>query len=159
MNNQFPFQILDGFRRSAGEITSHKSSLSSGLASHEDPLLQQLVGDVTENNLPLVLEAFQKRLNALLEDRNQTGRDLHDCVLQPLFAIRLSLETHRRACTHVPSETTCCCDHSIEQLNELIQEIRRMIRGLEEGGIQEFDLMSEMYAMINTYEQLGRLQI
>jgi signal transduction histidine kinase len=125
LQNQFPFQIIDGFRRSAGEITSNKSSFPSGFASDKNQLLQQLVGDATENNLPLVLEASQKRFNALLEDRNRIGRDLHDCVLQPLFAISLSLEMHSRACATVPSETKCRCDQSIEQLNKLIHEIAR----------------------------------
>lgn len=156
MKNQFPFQIIDGFRRGSA---ADKSSFSSGVASSENQLLQQLVGRATEADLPLILEASQKRLTALLEDRNRIGRDLHDCVLQPLFGITLSLETHRLTCTNLHSEINCSCEQSVKQLNKLIEKIRRIIRGLEEGAVQEFDLLSEMNSLISTYEPLGQLQI
>ena len=156
MKTHFPFQIIDGFRGAGGR---NESSILSGVASDDNHILQQLVGNVTDNNLSLVLEACQKRLDALLEDRSRIGRDLHDCVLQPLFAITSSLEGHRETCTTIPSEGRCSRDQSIQQLNKLIQEIRRMIRDLEEGKVQEFDLMSEMHSMVNSYEPLGRLAI
>ena len=156
MKHQFPFQIIEGFRGAAGR---NESSISSGVASDENRMLQQLVGETPDNHLSLVLEACQKRLDALLEDRIHVGRDLYDCVLQPLFAITSSLESHCQPCTNMPSEAKCSRGQSIEQLNKLIQEIRRMIRDLEEGGVQEFDLMSELHAMINSYEPLGQLEI
>lgn len=159
MKERFPFQLIDGFRQSMGRIDNSRCSSSFDLASDGNQLLHQLVGDATENNLPLVLEASQRRVNALIEDRNRIGRELHDCVLQSLFAIGVSLETYRRTCPNVPSEAKCSGDQSMKQLNKLIREIRRMIRGLEEGRVQEFDLTSEMHSMIKTYDPLGRLQI
>lgn len=159
MKEEFRFRIIDGFRQTVGRIASNRCSLPSTLASDGNQLLHQLVGDPTENNLPLVLEASQRRVNALIEDRTRIGRDLHDCVLQALFDIGVSLKTHRLTCPNVRSEAKCSGDRSIEQLNKLIREVRLLIRGLEEGRIQEFDLTSEMHSMIKTFDPLGRVQI
>jgi two-component system, NarL family, sensor kinase len=155
MANRFPFQIIEGFR---GATRGDEPSISSGVTSDENHILQ-IIGEATDNNLSLVLEACQKRLDALLEDRNRIGRHLQDCVLQPLFAITSKLASHRQACTDLPSDTSCSRDQSLLQLAKLIQEIRRVIRNLEEGSVQEFDLMSERRSMIDCYEPLGELAI
>ena len=155
MPNHFPFHIIEGFR---GATRGHESSISSGVTSDANHILK-IIGDATDNNLSLVLEACQKRLDALLEDRNRIGRELQDRVLQPLFAITSNLGGDRHACTDLPPDTSCIRDQSLLQLNKLIQEIRRIIRNLEEGGVEEYDLMSEMRSMINSYEPLGELAI
>jgi signal transduction histidine kinase len=155
MPNHFPFHIIEGFR---GATRGHESSISSGVTSDANHILK-IIGDATDNNLSLVLEACQKRLDALLEDRNRIGRDLQDRVLQPLSAITSNLAGDRHACTDLPADTSCIRDQSLLQLNKLIQEIRRIIRNLEEGGVEEYDLMSEMRSMINSYEPLGELAI
>jgi two-component system NarL family sensor kinase len=151
MPNRFPFHIIEGFR---GATRGHEPAVTSD-ANH----ILEIIGEATDNNLSLVLEACQKRLDALLEDRNRIGRHLQDRVLQPLFAITSKLASHRQACTDLPSDTSCSQDQSLLQLNKLIQEIRSIIRNLEEGAVQEFDLMSEMRSMINCYEPLGELAI
>jgi signal transduction histidine kinase len=151
MPNRFPFHIIEGFR---GATRGHEPAVTS-----DENHILEIIGEATDNNLSLVLEACQKRLDALLEDRNRVGRHLQNCVLQPLFAVTSKLASHRQACTDLPSDTSCSQDQSLLQLNKLIQEIRSIIRNLEEGAVQEFDLMSEMRSMINCYEPLGELAI
>lgn len=111
------------------------------------------------NDLTQALRASEQRLSALLEDRGRIGRDLHDCILQSLYAIGLNLETSRRATLPQAPEANQSGDQVVEQINRLIHEIRRMIRGLEAGAVQEFDLASELLTLSATYEQVGRLQI
>ena len=154
MPNNFPFHIIEGFRGAAG---GHESCVSSGVTANENHILK-IIGEATDNNLSLVLDACQKRLDALLEDRNRIGRDLQDRVLQPLFAVTTNLAGERHPCTELPADTGTR-DQSLLRLNKLIQEIRRIIRNLEEGGVEEYDLMSEMHSMINSYEPLGELAI
>jgi signal transduction histidine kinase len=110
-------------------------------------------------DLRVALNATEQRLGALLQDRDRIGRDLHDCVLQSLYAIGLSLETSRRMNPDVHRETKRSVDHALDLLNALIHQIRRMIRGLETGTVQEFDLASELKALATTYEQIARLPI
>jgi signal transduction histidine kinase len=107
----------------------------------------------------LALKATEQRLGALLRDRDRIGRDLHDSVLQSLYAIGLSLETSRRRNPDAHPEAGRCADHALDQLNALVHQLRRMIRSLQGGTVQEFDLVSELKTLTATYEQIARLSI
>lgn len=113
----------------------------------------------SSSDLTLALQASERRLNALLEDRGRIGQDLHDCVLQSLYAIGLNLKTSLRAPLRQTADTKQSGDRIVEQINHLIHEIRRMIRGLELGTVQAFDLTSELSALCAIYKQAGRLQL
>lgn len=151
-------RIFDGFL--------HASPHANCVRAVQDPLPQQgsnclhdhLRG--TENGgLRGALTATERRLSTLLEDRTRIGRDLHDCVLQSLYAIGLNLETSQRVGPHRTAEAKQSGDQVGKQINHLIHEIRRMIHGLEKGTVQEFDLASELRTLSETYEQAGRLRI
>jgi len=156
MPNHFPFHLIEGFRE--GTSRQESSSISSGITSDANQILK-IIGEATNNNLSVVLEACHKRLDALLEDRNRIGRDLQGRVLQPLFALTLDLAGNRHARADLPADTNCLQDQSLLQLNKLIREIRGIIRNLEEGEVEEYDLMTEMRSMINSYDPLGELAI
>lgn len=119
--------------------------------------LTSLSAPALSGELTAALRASEQRLSALLEDRGRIGRDLHDCVLQSLYAIGLSLEHSRRVtpCPIAPPSG----NQAIDQLNGLIQEIRRMIRGLEYGTLEKFDLPCELEGLVSTYSQIAPLQI
>lgn len=159
MTDRFRFQIIDGFLPRGGKASSTKPAPPSGGTPSNNQLLQHLGADVAENNMSLVVEGFQNRLNALLQDRARTGRNLHDDVLRPLFTFSLSLKAHRHTCASASAEVQCFWDESIAALNRVIRDARKLIRDLEEGDVQEFDLMTELYSMINVYEALGGLHI
>jgi signal transduction histidine kinase len=134
--------------------------------SDQDPLLQQGRGflydhlaEPEKTGLTTVLRVTEHRLNNLLEDRDRIGRDLHDCVLQSLYAIGLNLKASLREIPPQTAEAKQSGGQAVEQINHLIHEIRRMIRGLEEGTVQEFDLASELLTLRTTYEQAGSVQI
>lgn len=156
MSEKVKLQLIDGFRHAQ---TAGRGGVSTGGSRGGDFLLRQLVGDVGDNELPLALKASEKRLNALLEDRHRIARDLHDCVLQSLYAIGLSLETSRRAGAQAAVPPSSPGDQVIAQLNKLIHEIRRMIRSLNDGTVQSFDLRAEIDELAMTYQQVGQLDI
>lgn len=65
----------------------------------------------------------------ILADRDRIARDLHDQVIQRLFAIGLGMQsTHRRAKSPVVAERLT--EH-IEQLQQVIQDIRSVIFDLQ----------------------------
>jgi signal transduction histidine kinase len=159
MANQFRFQIIDGLLPRGAKAPLRNPGSPAGRPSANKPLLQHLAGDAAENTLSRVMEGFQNRVNALVQDRARTGRNLHDEVLRPLFTVSLSLKAHRRTCTCASAEAQCVWDESIAVLNKVLRDARKLIRDLEEGEVPEFDLMSELYAMIDAYETLGGLRI
>jgi signal transduction histidine kinase len=67
----------------------------------------------------------------VLADRDRIARDLHDHVIQRLFAIGLAMQgTHRRAKSPVVAERL---NGHIDQLQEVIHEIRGAIFDLQAG--------------------------
>lgn len=147
------FQLLDGGLRSTSTFSDSQAvrplKESFGLRR-----LEPCAGELTT-----AFKATENRLSKLLEDRTRVGRDLHDCVLQSLYAIGLSIETAQRTRNDQTAEAKEAAGQMIRQINQLIHEVRGMIRELESGTVQEFDLSSELFALCTTYEQTGRLRI
>ena len=147
------FQLLDGGMRSISAI-SIPQSVRPPKESLNIYHLKPCAGELTT-----AFKATENRLSKLLEDRIRIGRDLHDSVLQSLYALGLSIETARRTRNHHTPEATETNVRMIQQINQLIHEVRGMIRELESGTVQEFDLSTELSALCMTYEQTGRMQV
>jgi signal transduction histidine kinase len=79
----------------------------------------------------------QQRL-AVFEDRDRIGRDLHDLVIQRLFAVGLSLQGAGRRVAD--PEVTARLNQAVDDLDDTIKDIRRTIFALgslgESGDIQ-----------------------
>lgn len=98
-----------------------------------DPELPQRFAE----QLALVLQVAQAQEDqarlAVFEDRDRIGRDLHDLVIQRLFAIGLMLDnTVRRV--HVPDATTRLSS-AIDEIDATIKDIRRTIFALSTDAV------------------------
>ena len=148
-------RLLDGYWHSRVEARSDHGS------TH--PLLREgsslLTGTPKKEELQDALRTMERRLSTLLNDRTHLGRDLHDGVLQSLYAIGLSIETTRRGEPRMTPESQRSIAGIVAQINRLIDEIRHMIRRLEEGVVHEFDLTTELHALKTTYDQVGQIRI
>jgi signal transduction histidine kinase len=83
----------------------------------------------------------------LLADRDRIARDLHDHVIQRLFAIGLSLQgTRKRAKT--PGVSERIADH-IDQLHEVIQDIRTAIFDLQVSEVGAGQVRSRLQQVIS----------
>lgn len=75
---------------------------------------------------------------ALDEDRDRIARDLHDAVIQRLFAVGLSLQSVARP--PLPSKTVEQLEEAIANIDETIRQIRSSIFelavGTEKGGLR-----------------------
>jgi signal transduction histidine kinase len=89
--------------------------------------------------------ASEQRL-AVFEDRDRIGRDLHDLVIQRLFAVGLSLQSLTRV-SDVP-EVTKRIESAVEDLDATIRDIRRSIfaLGASEGSA---DLQTELTKLVD----------
>ncbi len=78
-------------------------------------------------------EAFnnQVRLNQALEEKIRLGRDLHDGIIQSLYATGLTLENVRDLVERNPTEAVSRLQRSIELLNTSIRDVRNYISGLK----------------------------
>jgi signal transduction histidine kinase len=75
------------------------------------------------------------RLAALrvVAERERIGRDLHDGVIQGLYAISLSLEDGEAMIADRPDEARARVDHAIDGIHKSIADIREFIMGLRPG--------------------------
>lgn len=90
-----------------------------------------IVQDVTARTLAEQALAQRERdLRQALDDREQVSQDLHDGILQALYAVGLSLDTTGRLVGTSPRRTKQALSGAISQLNRTIQEIRSFIATL-----------------------------
>jgi len=75
-------------------------------------------------------QAGQQRL-AIYQDRDRIARDLHDLVIQRLFATGMSLQGATRL-PGVPDDVTERVSRAVDELDETIKEIRHTIFALHE---------------------------
>jgi signal transduction histidine kinase len=67
---------------------------------------------------------------AVLEERTRIGMDLHDGVIQSIYAVGLTLESTRLALPEGADEAMTLLDTAIEGLNDAIRDIRNFILDL-----------------------------
>ncbi|WP_182380722.1 GAF domain-containing protein [Nocardioides sp. WS12] len=92
---------------------------------------QQLVTSYAEQtslSLQLAEAREDRRLLAVFEDRDRIGRDLHDLVIQRLFAVGLGLQGATRLVDR--PEVAARLDQAVDDLDATIKDIRRAIFGL-----------------------------
>ncbi len=75
-------------------------------------------------------QADQRQL-AVLRDRDRIGRDLHDVVIQRLFAVGLGLEALGRLPVEQHAQRV---DDAVEQIDETIHDLRSAIHQLRGAG-------------------------
>ncbi len=96
------FQIIDGFRQSPGKPLQQPAALAQGIPHDTVESLTCLLRGQVETSLTAALTAAEQRLSALLYDRSRIGRELHDSVLQALYAIGLSFADSPGLCRGGP---------------------------------------------------------
>jgi len=90
-----------------------------------------------------------KALLAVYEDRDRIGRDLHDLVIQRLFAIGLTLENAARM-TAKP-EVAARVTSAIDDIDVTIREIRHTIFELGSGRGTLVDLRTELGGIVEEH--------
>ena len=159
MKDRRGFQILDGFRQSHGTLAQQRASLAQGIPHGTTESFSCLLREQVGSSLASALEASERRLSALLHDRSRIGRELHDSVLQALYAIGLSLAQIHELRGGVPHSLPRSHGQATDQLNKLIQDIRRIILSVESDNIDPFRLVSELEALAETFERVSGVRI
>jgi PAS domain S-box-containing protein len=111
--------------------------------------------DITERKrMEEVLLQRERDLSTALQERERISQDLHDGILQSLYAIGLGLEACkpliRRQPDDVAGKFMTTLDHAIGQLNQVMGELRNFIAGLESHVIQGGDFPTALRTMVRT---------
>jgi signal transduction histidine kinase len=70
---------------------------------------------------------------AVVDERLRISRDLHDGIIQNIYAVSLTLEDALELLRDNPAEATVTLDRAIERLHTTIRDIRAFITGLATG--------------------------
>lgn len=78
---------------------------------------------------------------AIVEERTRIGMDLHDGIIQSIFAVGLTLESTKLSLHQNPEDADFLLSHAIEGLNATIRDIRNFILDLRphrfEGNLEQ----------------------
>jgi PAS domain S-box-containing protein len=105
--------------------------------------------DVTaQHQAQEALRESEQRLRHSLEERIRIGRDLHDGIIQSIYAVGLALGDCRRLIDEKPSQAQRRLDETVQDLNGVIREVRGFIEGLEPEALKgrEFRTALESFA-------------
>ncbi len=82
------------------------------------------------------LRESETALRRTLDERARLGRDLHDGVIQSLYAAGMGLAGIRAQIRHDPAEAEARIDQTRAALNETIRDVRNFIVGLEPEAVK-----------------------
>ena len=109
----------------------------------------------------------RKRADELLRkagaERVRISQDLHDGILQSLYAVGLGLEACKPLLVSDPRQTAAMFDRAVIQLNRVMSEVRQFITGLEgdplSGQELEFALRDLVTSLSHALRRRVRLSV
>jgi signal transduction histidine kinase len=88
---------------------------------------------------------------AVVEERERIGRDLHDGVIQSIYAVGLSLEDVPDLMVEEPAEASRRVERAIESLDQTIRDIRNFIFGLRPQLLDGVEMVEGLAALADEF--------
>ncbi len=98
---------------------------------------------------------LHERLNrlAVVDERERISRDLHDGIIQSMYAVSLSLDDVPDLMEGDRAEASARVDRAIDSINLAIQDIRNFIFGLRPGLLEGAPLLGGLASLVDEYRQ------
>jgi two-component system, NarL family, sensor histidine kinase DevS len=90
----------------------------------------------------------QARRLAVLDERERIGMDLHDGIIQSIYAVGLALDFARKALKNEPESANQKIDQAIDDLNNVIRDIRTYILDLRPRQFRGEDLLAGLQQLV-----------
>ncbi|HEX8939186.1 MAG TPA: GAF domain-containing sensor histidine kinase [Candidatus Limnocylindrales bacterium] len=84
---------------------------------------------------------------AIVEERERIGRDLHDGIIQSIYAVGLGLEDVADLMDDEPAEAKARVERAIDALDQTIRDIRNFIFGLRPELLEQAGLVGGLAAL------------
>jgi len=88
---------------------------------------------------------------AVLEERERIGMDLHDGIIQSIFGVGLSLENVSHLVKENPQKAQEGIKHTIDDLNQIIRDLRAYILDLRPRQLNGEGLMDGLRRLLSEY--------
>jgi signal transduction histidine kinase len=93
----------------------------------------------------------QARRLAVMEERERIGMDLHDGIIQSIYAVGLALEYARVALDEDPKQSRLKIEQAIDDLNKTIRDIRAYILDLRPRQLVSENLREGLQRLVDEY--------
>jgi two-component system sensor histidine kinase DevS len=110
-------------------------------------IISSWVGTVIEN----ARLNLQQRRMAVLEERKRIGMDLHDGIIQSIYAVGLTLEHARLLMNEDHEKADERIDQAIQGLNSTIRDLRSYILDLRPHYLHDENLMQGIQRLVNEF--------
>jgi signal transduction histidine kinase len=116
--------------------------------SPEDERLLRLLAGQAAVVIEKARLAEKARRLAVVAERNRIGKDSHDRVIQPIYAVTLELESAAENVEVEPAVARERIDVVIDQLGEVIKNMRRHILGVQPASTADQTLPEALAALL-----------
>ena len=96
---------------------------------------------------------------AVIEERDRIGKDLHDGIIQSMYAVSLSLEDMPELMDDDPEEARARADRAIDALHDTIRDLRGFIFGLRPELVDRTDLVGLLVALTEQLHQNSLVEV
>jgi signal transduction histidine kinase len=90
---------------------------------------------------------------AVLQERERIGQDLHDGIIQALYAVGLSLEDVAELMHDDPEDAEARIERAIEAIHATIRDIRNFIFGLRPELLEDVDLGGGLTNLVDEFRR------
>lgn len=90
---------------------------------------------------------------AVLQERERIGQDLHDGIIQALYAVGLSLEDVGELMLDDPKDAEARVERAIDAIHGTIRDIRNFIFGLRPELLEDVDLAGGLANLVDEFRR------
>ncbi len=134
------------------------NQISNSLAHDDTAPIQTLSHEKNELGrvAQLVESSFAQRgeLRRMLEERARLGRDLHDGIIQSLYAAGMGLASVRNLLPPGQAEANARLEQTRASLNETIRDVRNFISGLEPEALKQQGFTHAVAALLDFLQSI-----
>ncbi|MBI5382372.1 MAG: ATP-binding protein [Opitutae bacterium] len=119
----------------------------------------ELVREVEERkHAEAALRRSEEALRQSLQEQAQLGRDLHDGVIQSLYAAGMGLSGIRQAIRTAPADAEERLERTRAMLNETIRDVRNFITGLEPEALKRQTFRHAVDRLVEVMQSISPLR-
>jgi signal transduction histidine kinase len=142
-------QAEDALREAHRVLEQRVTERTAELAQTNRSLLEQIdERRIAEERI----KESEARLRQALEERERVSRDLHDGIVQEIYAVGLGLEEAQRLIGPDANEARERLAAAIDRLNSVIREVRKHIIGSAPAAMTGGQLVSELESLISALQ-------
>jgi len=99
-------------------------------------------------------EATEQALRQALEEREALARNLHDNIVQAIYAVGMRLEDIQRLTPNNPRQAAVQLENAVADLNSVIRDVRRYISGRSGRPLSGTQLRDELVKLVQGVDSI-----